>query len=95
VELLDLFFATAKIGAVLAPLSHRLAGRELAAVLSDVDPALLAVETPFKWDVVDAIERADAEHRLRGVRVVEVDRVLVAGELGERVDRRRRDLYLV
>ncbi|QKY17934.1 AMP-binding protein [Halorubrum sp. CBA1229] len=67
VELLDLFFATAKVGAVLAPLSHRLAERELAAVLGDVDPALLAVETPFEGDAVDALERADVEPPVRAI----------------------------
>jgi fatty-acyl-CoA synthase len=67
VELLDMFFATAKLGAVLAPLSHRLAERELAAVLGDVDPALLAVETPFEGDVVDALERADVEPPVRAI----------------------------
>ncbi|PSP79059.1 long-chain fatty acid--CoA ligase [Halobacteriales archaeon QS_1_68_20] len=45
--LVDLFFATAKTGAVLAPLSHRLAPPELDEMLEDVDPALLVVEEPF------------------------------------------------
>ena len=67
VELVDLFFATGKVGAVLAPLSHRLAERELAAVLGDVDPAILLVETPFEGDVVDALERADAEPPVRAI----------------------------
>ncbi|MFB6235270.1 MAG: class I adenylate-forming enzyme family protein [Halopenitus sp.] len=67
VELVDLFFATGKLGAVLAPLSHRLAERELAAVFSDVDPELLLVETPFGGDVVDALERADAEPTVRAI----------------------------
>ena len=67
VELVDLFFATGKLGAVLAPLSHRLAERELAAVFSDVDPELLLVETPFGGDVVDALERADAEPSVRAI----------------------------
>lgn len=67
VELVDLFFATGKVGAVLAPLSHRLAEQELAAVLGDVDPALLAVETPFEGDVVDALERAAVEPPIRAI----------------------------
>ncbi|WP_435334167.1 AMP-binding protein [Haloarchaeobius sp. TZWWS8] len=46
-ELVDLFFATGKTGGVLAPLSHRLASRELAELLADVDPELLVVEGPF------------------------------------------------
>ena len=46
-ELVDCFFATAKTGGVLAPLSHRLAAAELVAMLNDVDPSLLLVEEPF------------------------------------------------
>jgi fatty-acyl-CoA synthase len=67
VELVDLFFATGKVGAVLAPLSHRLAERELSAVLGTVDPGLLLVETPFEGDVVDALERADVEPPVRAI----------------------------
>ena len=46
-ELVDCFFATGKTGSVLAPLSHRLAPPELAAMLSTVAPELLVVEAPF------------------------------------------------
>jgi len=46
-ELVDLFFATAKTGGVLAPLSHRLAAGELVEMLNDVEPTLLVVEEPF------------------------------------------------
>ncbi|WP_434521885.1 class I adenylate-forming enzyme family protein [Halorubrum sp. AS12] len=67
VELVDLFFATGKTGAVLAPLSHRLAERDLAAVLGTVDPELLLVETPFEGDVIDALERADVEPAVRSI----------------------------
>ncbi|MFB6140997.1 MAG: AMP-binding protein [Halosimplex sp.] len=52
----DLFFATAKTGGVLAPLSHRLAAPELAELLSNVDPELLVVEEPFADLATDAIE---------------------------------------
>ena len=45
--LIDLFFATGKIGAVLAPVSHRLAPPELAAMFDDVDPTLVVAEAPF------------------------------------------------
>ncbi|QLG64275.1 AMP-binding protein [Halorarum salinum] len=55
-ELVDLFFATGKLGAVLAPLSHRLAPPELAELLGVVDASLLVVEDgladPF-GDVAD------------------------------------------
>ncbi len=55
-ELVDLYFATAKIGAVLAPLSHRLAPPELAALLADTEPALLVVEEPSVESVQTALE---------------------------------------
>ncbi|WP_440990459.1 AMP-binding protein [Haloarchaeobius baliensis] len=55
-ELVDLFFATGKTGGVLAPLSHRLAPRELGELLSDVAPSLLVVEEPF----ADLLEEAMA-----------------------------------
>ncbi|GAA5433238.1 AMP-binding protein [Haloarcula japonica] len=55
----DLFFATGKTGSRLAPLSHRLAPPELAALLDRVAPELLVVETPFAETVSTALERAD------------------------------------
>nr|WP_275897410.1 AMP-binding protein [Halorussus sp. MSC15.2] len=54
-ELVDLFFATAKTGGVLAPLSHRLAAGELVEMLNDVDPALLVVEAPFAALAADVL----------------------------------------
>ena len=59
-ELVDLYFATAKLGAVLAPLSHRLAPRELALMLDDVEPTMLIVEAPFVADVEDALSDEEA-----------------------------------
>ena len=59
--LVDLFFATAKTGGVLAPLSHRLAPAELVEMLNDVDPELFVVEEPFDdlaHDVLDHDDRA-------------------------------------
>jgi len=58
-ELVDLFFATGKLGAVLAPLSHRLAPPELAAMLSAVEPELLVVEESFV-DLAADVLAADA-----------------------------------
>ena len=58
-ELVDLFFATAKTGGVLAPLSHRLAAPEVAELLSTVDPELLVVESPFA-ELVAGAREADA-----------------------------------
>ncbi|USZ69078.1 AMP-binding protein [Halorussus salilacus] len=60
-ELVDLFFATAKTGSVLAPLSHRLAAAELVEMLNNVEPSLLVVEEPFAdlaGDVLAREERA-------------------------------------
>src|SRR6056297_2670843 len=60
-ELVDVFFATAKTGGILAPLSHRLAAGELVEMLNDVEPALLVVEEPFTdlaADVLDHDARA-------------------------------------
>ena len=56
----DLFFATGKTGGVLAPLSHRLAPPELAALLARVDPGLLVVEAHFLDDVQRGLEVAGA-----------------------------------
>ena len=67
IELVDLFFATGKLGAVFAPLSHRLAERELGAVIGDVDPELLLVEEPFENEVIDALERASIEPTVRSI----------------------------
>jgi len=69
VELFDLFFATAKTGSVLAPLSHRLAERELAEVLGDVDPAVVLVETPFEAELIDVLDRSDAAPTVRSLPV--------------------------
>jgi len=55
-ELVELYFATAKLGAVLAPLSHRLAPPELAALLADTEPVVLIVEEPFVESVQTAVE---------------------------------------
>ena len=55
--LVDLFFATAKTGGVLAPLSHRLASAELIEMLNEVDPELLVVEEPFDDLVRDVLAR--------------------------------------
>ncbi|MDQ2071932.1 AMP-binding protein [Haloarcula sp. NS06] len=56
----DLFFATAKTGGRLAPLSHRLAPPELAELLDRVGPEVLVVEAPFTETVSTALETADA-----------------------------------
>ena len=60
----DLFFATGKTGGILAPISHRLARRELAALLALVDPALLVVEEPFLTDVDAALADAGVDPTL-------------------------------
>ncbi|WP_459194043.1 AMP-binding protein [Halosimplex sp. J119] len=57
----DLFFATAKTGGVLAPLSHRLAPPELAELLATIDPALVVVEEPFAERIEDAATAGEWE----------------------------------
>ncbi|MFP4590195.1 MAG: class I adenylate-forming enzyme family protein [Halobacteriales archaeon] len=47
VEVLDLFLATAKLGAVLAPLSHRLAPPTIEQLVGLVDPDVLVAEGRF------------------------------------------------
>ena len=60
-EYLDLFFATGKIGAILAPLSYRLAPGELTQLFEQIDPDLFIVEDVFS-DLGDAInERVASE----------------------------------
>ncbi|MFC6784667.1 AMP-binding protein [Halobaculum halobium] len=56
--LVDLFFATGKIGAVLAPLSHRLAPPELAELVGDTDPSAVVVESEFADLAGDALRTA-------------------------------------
>ena len=65
--LVDLFFACTKTGGVLAPISHRLAPRELGELLDDVAPELLVVETPFTDGVADALEQGDGEATVRSL----------------------------
>ncbi len=60
-ELIDLYFGTAKRGAILAPLSFRLAPRELAEMLADIEPELLVVEEPFISDIEAALDDAGDE----------------------------------
>ncbi|MFW5935112.1 MAG: AMP-binding protein [Halolamina sp.] len=71
--LVDLFFACGKTGGVLAPLSHRLAPRELGELLATVDPELLVVEAPFAAAVEDALARVDVETTVRGLSADEAD----------------------
>ncbi|MFW5911666.1 MAG: AMP-binding protein [Halolamina sp.] len=59
--LVDLFFACGKTGGVLAPLSHRLAARELGELLANVAPELLVVEAPFVDAVDDALGRVELD----------------------------------
>ncbi|QLD86126.1 AMP-binding protein [Natronomonas halophila] len=67
VELVDLFFATAKTGGLLAPLSHRLAERDLAAVVADIEPSVVVVETPFEAELIDALDLSDADPTVRSL----------------------------
>ncbi|WP_290819256.1 AMP-binding protein [Halovivax sp.] len=65
IEAFDLFFATGKLGALLAPLSYRLAPPELAELLDLVRPRLLVIESPYVERVEHALARADAEPIVR------------------------------
>jgi fatty-acyl-CoA synthase len=65
VEAFDLFFATGKIGALLAPMSYRLAPPELAELFDLVRPELLVIESPFVERVEHALARSDAEPEVR------------------------------
>lgn len=63
IEVIDLFFAAAKCGAVLAPLSHRLAPPTIAELLDLVDPELLFIEDRFT-SLVDFEARSTTCYRL-------------------------------
>lgn len=51
VEFFDLFFATCKLGAAIAPFNHRLAPNELAYLKQDVEPELFFYEGVFEEKV--------------------------------------------
>lgn len=53
IEFFDLLFATSKVGAVTAPLNHRLSAGELDLLLDDCDPDLLVYESVFEETVAD------------------------------------------
>jgi len=55
VEILDLFFACAKLGAIFAPLNWRSHWRELAGVLSKIQPRALAFDPDFGGVMHDLI----------------------------------------
>lgn len=52
---LQLFFACARIGAVLVPLNHQLAAPELARIITDCTPKLLAYGQPWAATVKDIL----------------------------------------
>ncbi|MEO5328978.1 MAG: AMP-binding protein [Magnetococcus sp. THC-1_WYH] len=64
-EHLTLFFACAKLGAILVPLNHRLSPRELQAIITHVQPKLLLGEgaatfaSSVAWTAVETIQRHD------------------------------------
>ena len=64
VEAFDCFFATGKLGAVLAPLSHRLAPPELGELLDLVAPTVLVVEDAVADAVTPALDHATVEPSL-------------------------------
>jgi len=62
-EWVEVFFAAAKLGAILVPLNFRLAGRELAYIVEQVEPKLLVYED----------ELADAIQSIEGLPTISVD----------------------
>ncbi len=56
VECLDLYFASGKLGLILAPLSHRLAAPELEGLLDRIQPSALFVDAPFA-DLVSGLRQ--------------------------------------
>lgn len=62
-ELVHLYFACGRTGAILVPLNWRLAARELAGILADARPAVLFGEEAFREAAREAVERLDAERR--------------------------------
>ncbi|MBF0614285.1 MAG: long-chain fatty acid--CoA ligase [Magnetococcales bacterium] len=63
-EHVTLFFACVRLGAILAPLNHRLSGQEIAAIVADLDPAVALAETPEKGflDLAILADDPDAIH---------------------------------
>jgi fatty-acyl-CoA synthase len=73
--MLEVLFATARLGAVIVPLNTRLAPRETAYILGDCTPSLLAWGPPFGDTVTDPIVAA------LGIPTVEVGEQPRTGEL--------------
>lgn len=73
VECIDLFNASSKVGAVLAPISWRLTPSDIARVLRDLRPKLLVYEEQFAGLVREALSRYDGS----------LERLVVDSELGE------------
>jgi fatty-acyl-CoA synthase len=67
VELLDLWFACGKLGAIFVPLNWRLSGRELAGMVKDAGPRVLAYSADFK-DAAAALRG-----QVEGARFVSLD----------------------
>jgi fatty-acyl-CoA synthase len=62
VEYLELFFATAKLGAILVPVNHRLAGGEIAYILSHSGARVLFCGEEFQQAVVPVLSATAIEH---------------------------------
>ncbi|MGZ5426098.1 MAG: acyl-CoA synthetase [Thermoanaerobaculia bacterium] len=60
IEFLDVFFAAAKAGFVLVPLSTRLTSNELAGILEDASPRVLIFGAGFEETVRDLIRKGNA-----------------------------------
>jgi len=78
--LVDLFFATGKIGAVLAPLSHRLAPPAVSTLLADADPRAVVVEQGSAELAAEALDDAGTDIGDTRVFVVGDDDVAAAAD---------------
>ncbi len=86
------FFACAKAGLVLVPLSWRLAPRELALQLEHADPALLLVEDEFTTLASAALKRLVAPLGVQGLGVGRIEASVphpTRNSLGDAPERRR------
>lgn len=63
IEFFELFFATAKLGAIAVPLNHRLAVPELAYLVDDSDPSLFIFEGVFDSKIEQLQERGTLDDR--------------------------------
>lgn len=72
-ELVSLFYACGRLGALLIPFNWRLPAAELAPVLSDARPQIIVGEGRFRQTVEQALASATSERRLPTPRWIDLD----------------------